>query len=637
VRRLLAGVFDAEARADGSRLAQALAPAVPTLLRDGPLALAFAGPPSCSRGPLCLFDGFLDNGAEIAEALGGHAPSAPEMLLAHAYRRWGPRFLPRLRGDFALLIWDGEQGEGLIARDQLGVRCLYLTDTAGGLCFASEIHQLLALLPTRPAPDPASVAHWIAASNRPGTATLYTGVRRLNPGSVLLLDRHGAREEPYWSPRYVEPLQLPDEQLAARVRASIELAVQRRLDPEGETGVLMSGGLDSAAVAAVAAAQAPGRVSAYAGVFPQHPAVDESELIDELRDALTLPGFTAAVRPGGLLASALESLAAWQLPLLGWGDFWVLPLLRAAAAAGVAVTLGGDGGDELFGPRAYVLADRLRGGHPRQALALALGLPGAGARPPRRQVARVLADYALVGALPHALHSLAWRHTARHRAPSWMRPQALGDLLDSDDPIAWKRMDGPRWWAHIAHGLTRGVEETGVFAHQRLRATLAGLEARHPLFDLDVVELALRQSPQATLDRYRNRPVLRASMAGMLPQTVRMRPAKALFDTLIVDCLDGPDGAAVRALLTDPHAELGAYVRPEAVAEALFVGSPHARGDRFRWMHQVWRLLTAECWLRAQSDPGGRVTAAGVEPSPVRLELRQAALADRVASSVFPP
>jgi len=623
MRRELAGIYDPRGRGEPARVTRALAPQVATTLQCGPLHLVFSGPAPPSREPLCLFDGFLDNGPELCNALACQNPE-PEALLVAAYRRWGPGLLPRLRGDFALLVWDGLQGEGLIARDQLGARSMYLFRTAGSVCFASEIKQLLALLPARPSPDPASVAHWIAASNRPGAATLYAGVRRLNPGSALLLDRNGAREEVYWTPSFTEPLRSSPTHLAKRVRSALDRAVRRRIDLGGVTGILMSGGLDSASVAAVAVAQARSDVLAYSGTFPEHPAVDEANLIDELRNVLRLRGLSAEVRAGGLLASALESQQAWGMPLLGWGDFWTLPLLRAAAAAGVTVTLGGDGGDEVFGPRVFVLADRLRSLHPRQALALALELPGAGDRPARRQVIRVLGNWALMGAVPGGVHSALWRSMVRGTAPHWMRPEAARDLVESDDPHAWKRLDGPRWWAHTAYGLTRGMEEAGIFEHQRRRAALAGLEARHPLLDLDLVELALRLPPEASLDRYRNRPLLRASMVGLLPDSVRMRPAKAWFDSLIVDCLSGPDGAAVRRLLTDPRSELRAYADPYSLQRALFDSNARERPEPHRWMHQVWRLVTAECWLRAQATSVDELALGDLEPSPGRISIRVA-------------
>jgi asparagine synthase (glutamine-hydrolysing) len=593
--RWLSGTFDPSARTDSSHLARALEPHAATVAELGPLRVAYSGEPNSERAPLCLLDGFLDNAAELAAELDCHG-ATDERLLAAGWRRWGRELPARMRGDFALLVWDEQRGEGLLARDQLGVRSLFLHEASGALCFASEIRHLLALLPRRPAPDPVSVAHWITMSNRPGSATLYQGVRRLDPGTALALERGGTRELRYWAPRFSEPLSESEPQLSEHVRASLQHAVARKLSPGGLTGVLMSGGLDSSSVAALAAAAAPGRVRAQAAVFPEHPAVDESDLIAQLREALQLPGITAEVRAGGMLANALESLEEWQLPLRSWGDFWALPLLRAAAASGVQVTLGGDGGDELFGARDLLLADRLRAGHPLHALALARELPGAGDRPARRDVARIYANTAILGALPRRLHELLLRPAERRNTPAWLLATTRKDLLDSDDPLAWKRLDGPRWWTQVAHGLTRGVEETGVFEHQRRRAATAGLQARHPLFDLELVELCLRLPPLATFDRYRSRPLLRAAMSGLLPDTVRLRPEKALFDSLLLDTLDGADGAAARALLSDPHAELAAYVDLDAMRSALFSSSERS----FRWMWQVWRLTSAECWLRQQ-------------------------------------
>jgi asparagine synthase (glutamine-hydrolysing) len=617
--RWLAGTFDPSARKDSSRLARALEPHAATVAEHRPLQVAYTGEPHPERAPLCLLDGFLDNAAELAAELDCQY-ATDEQLLAAGWRRWGRELPARMRGDFALLVWDETRGEGLLARDQLGVRSLFLHEASGALCFASEIRHLLALLPRRPAPDPVSVAHWITMSNRPGSATLYQGVRRLDPGTALALDRDGTRELRYWAPRFSEPLSESEPQLSEHVRTSLHHAVARKLSPDGLTGVLMSGGLDSSSVAAIAAAEAPGRVRAQAAVFPEHPAVDESELIAQLRARLQLPGITAEVRAGGLLASALESLAEWQLPLRSWGDFWALPLLRAAAASGVQVTLGGDGGDELFGARNLLLADRLRAGHPLQALALARELPGAGDRPARRDVARIYANTAILGALPRRLHELLLRPAERRSAPAWLLTPAREGLLDSDDPLAWKRLDGPRWWAHVAHGLTRGVEETGVFEHQRRRAASAGLEARHPLFDLELVELCLRLPPLATFDRYRSRPLLRAAMSGLLPDAVRLRPEKALFDSLLLDTLASADGAATRALLSDPHAELAAYVDLEAMRSALFSGPERS----FRWMWQVWRLSSAECWLRQQAGGAGTLADIAAHASAPQVAINRA-------------
>ncbi|HTU77810.1 MAG TPA: asparagine synthase-related protein [Solirubrobacteraceae bacterium] len=621
--RWLVGVFDPSARAESSRLAGALEPHEASLLEAGALRVAYTGPPPATGRPLCLLDGFLDNARELSAELGLSAQAAPEELLASGWLRWGAELLPRLRGDFALVVWDGERGEGLLARDQLGVRSLFLHESSGALAFAGEIRHLLAALARAPAPDPVGVAHWIAISGRPGAGTLYEGVRRLDPGTALMLGADGARERRYWAPRFVEPLELAHTQLVERLRSGIELGVARRLSPDGVTGVLMSGGLDSSAVAAVAAERAPeGTVAAYSAEFPDHPAVDESQLIEQLRGELGLGGVSAEVRAGGLVASAMEWTEQWRVPLTSWGEFWAGPLLRAASREGVRTVLGGDGGDELFGCRSYLLADRLRAGHPRQALALARALPGAGERPPRRALVRALAQLGLGGAMPAGPHRTLDRPAARRRLPRWLLAGAAEDVIASDEPLAWKRLDGPRWWAHDAWALTRGVEELGIFESHRRRAAQAGVHNRHPLFDLDLLELGLRQPPEATFDPDRDRPLLRASMAGLLPDVVRLRPVKALFDSLLVDSLAGSDGDAVRALLSAPRPELAAFVDMAEMRRTLLDRGPDAAPSRFRWMYQVWRLVTAECWLRSQAQHGRETSLDELRTSAPRVTLR---------------
>jgi len=510
----------------------------------------------------------------------------------------------QLRGDFALVAWDPGRREGFLARDQLGVRPVFFAEVSGRLFFASELRDLLELLPATPGPDADGVAHWIALSTRPGTGTLYEGVERLGPGEMLRFGPGGVSRSRYWAPRFEEPLELAAGEWAERVREGLRVAVQRRLDPEAGTGVLLSGGLDSASIAAVGA----GSLSAEAG------------LIGELRDALGLGGLVAEVRPGGLLASVFDYTAAWRAPLLGWGDFWTLPLLQAAAAGGIGTVLGGDGGDEVFAPRAYVLADALRSGQPRRVLQLARRLPGSGPHVGRRREAAMVARLALAGALPP--RPAGWGLPgADDGAPAWLTRSARRRLRRSDDLDGWKRLDGPRWWAFAAHGISSGIESTGVFEHQRRRAAMAGLEARHPMLDLDLVELSLRQPPERTLDPRFSRPVLREAMAGLLPDSVRLRPQKALFESLIVSAMRGPDAAGIEEILTSPDAEVGAYVDREQMVATLFGTERVINAEPFRWMWQVWRLLTAEVWLRSLAA-GNRLPEPKIASSQARVEVR---------------
>jgi hypothetical protein len=127
-------------------------------------------------------------------------------------------------------------------------------------------------------------------------------------------------------------------------------------------------------------------------------------------------------------------------------------------------------------------------------------------------------------------------------------------------------------------------------------------------------------------------------MAGLLPDSVRLRPQKALFDSVLVDSLVGPDGEATRLLLTDPGAELGAYVDRRGMQRALFDTDRHRHEQPFQWMWQVWRLTTAECWLKAQTAPGDGTLAETLRASTAHVALRSAhGDTAQPDSYVFPP
>jgi asparagine synthase (glutamine-hydrolysing) len=618
--RTLVGRFDPDARElprGATRLVAALAPATASQRLDlGPLSVACDGEPSPPAQIVCLLDGQLDDVAELAAAVGAPAGD-PERVVAAAYARWGEAALARLRGDFALALWDRARRRGLLVRDQLGVRGLFWHADGRALTFGSEVRHVVAALRLRPAPDYDAVAGWIASASRRGDATLYAGVRRLRPGGLIRLGPDGWSLGRWWEPRYVAPLRGSPEELDDAVGAALRTAVARRLPADGVAGVTMSGGLDSSAVAAVGVQLRPGAIRAYAATFPDHPATDEAELITLLARRLRIPTAQLRVGAGGLLSGVLESLEQWQLPPVGWGDFWGDALMRRARAEGAAVMLGGDGGDELFGVRFHLMADHLRRGRPLAALRLARRLPDGGAPPATRTLLRFLWREEVRAALPRALHErLRARHGADLRDVAWLRPPAAQAVAAAADPGGWKRRDGPRWWAWAADLLAEGPEAIGLLDHLRLRARRCGLRARHPLLDVDLMELALRLPPAASFDRAHDRVAIRRALAGVLPDEVRLPERKARFNDLVADCLTGADHALVHNLLADPRAEVGAWVDP-AVLRARLLARPLAEHPLhpFVGAQELWRLVTVELWLRSQADP----------QLPARLREREAA------------
>jgi len=168
----------------------------------------------------------------------------------------------------------------------------------------------------------------------------------------------------------------------------------------------------------------------------------------------------------------------------------------------------------------------------------------------------------------------------------------------------------------------------GFFDYFRRRGRAAGVPAQHPFLDVDLFELVLRLPPEHGFDPYLNRPLLRRAMRGIVPDEVRTRRGKTHFDPLLVDCVGGEDRRLVRRLLGAPDAEV-LSVADAAGVRALLDGGPsrHPRGAP-SWTRDVWRLSTAECWLRSQAEPtfpralleGLPRTRRGTDPHSTRIK-----------------
>lgn len=378
---------------------------------------------------------------------------------------------------------------------------------------------------------------------------------------------------------------------------------------------MLSGGLDSASVAAAAHASLGGDApTAYSVVFPERPDVDESTRIAAVRERLGLRWVEGAFEGAGALAPALEFQREWELPSATPNLFIWLPLLRRAAADGVDVLVDGEGGDELFGCACYLIADRLRRGRPLAATRVAVRLPGMGAHPPRRWVRRALVIYGIRAALPLVIHRRLRSLRARQRLPVWLSDKGVRLLQADDERWSWKATRGPRWWAQLATQLTG--EALGAAEQFRRESLMAGLELRHPLRDAALIDLMLTMPPELSFDPDVDRPLLRRAFADELPPEVLGYTEKVAFNSLLEAAFRGPDAAALRQLLSDLRPELAQLVRPEAVAS--LGARTRAASHPITWALDVWRLASLELWLRAQS---GADPAAVVEPSAVRVSF----------------
>jgi asparagine synthase (glutamine-hydrolysing) len=598
---ILAPLGAAAAEPLRSRLPASLGAEEPAWVQErGALALACAGEVERaeSEGGLCLFEGRLHNGEELAWRLGVPAYVGPATLILRGYEQLGPELWPLLRGDFVLVVWDRAAEAGALVRDQLGGRALYLHRVGGAVAFATELANLVELLPRRPPPDDVAVAHWLLPSVIPEERTLFAGIEEVPPATCLTLGMGGAQARRYWAPRFEQQRGLSFAEASAQARALLVQAVERRAGEADASAILLSGGIDSASIAGVSCNCLPDGqrpLRAYSAVFPRHPEIDEGPLVAAVAAHNGLAATAIEAESGGLLAAAAPYIERWQALSPTPNLSFLRPLLDRAAADGVRLLQDGEGGDAVFWYSAPLVAERLRRGRLRSAWSLAGSFP----------------EYGVPTTWRTRLGKLRQWGRSRDFSPSPQDWLAVSPhLLESEDPAPG--VEGPAWWvAQVAAILGPGSR----MAHDVTRrdAALSSLETGHPLLDVDLIEGVLSFPPELAFERRFNRPVLREAVAGLVPDEARLRPYKSNFDPVIVTGMEA-DLPLVEALLLRPGAHVGAYTDRKALA-AHIASPPQPLGARRAWSMSLWFLATMECWLRLQAGeetlPGDALRSIG--------------------------
>jgi asparagine synthase (glutamine-hydrolysing) len=301
-----------------------------------------------------VFNGEIYNFAELRKRLEGlgHrlATRGDSETIVHLYEQYGLDFVRHLRGMFGIALWDRNLRRLVLVRDRMGVKPLYYAETPAGLAFGSEVKAILAGDLVRPELDPLAAELFLAHGFVPGPRTLFAGVRKLPPATMLVWENGrlaGVRE--YWTPWDGET---PDSGgWAADQERLLELlreAVHARMVADVPLGVMLSGGLDSSLIATLMAERSTRPVQTFSIGFAEDG--DANELDDARRVARQIGAdhhelLTSATEHPGLLDEAL-----WHLeePIADVSCLGFL-LLSRLARQNVTVALSGQGADELLG------------------------------------------------------------------------------------------------------------------------------------------------------------------------------------------------------------------------------------------------------------------------------------------------
>jgi asparagine synthase (glutamine-hydrolysing) len=328
--------------------------------------------PECVRwealGPLRgFFQGVLFDREVFAGSSRPDCSDAKRVL--YAYAREGEAALSRLRGSFVVAIVDGARGRAILARDPMGSHPLFYVETGSCVLFAASPGRLLDWPGVSREFNRAAIADHLCFRWPDPHETFFKAVRRVPPGTRALLSKGRLRFDRYWDPAPVDqPVQWLTAEQASCFDDVFERAVKRCLC-HGQTGILLSGGLDSISIAAAAAdcARASGQSAplALSLGFPD-PECNEQErqaaVARHLGLRQILLGFDEALGSRPLLRQTLELSAKAAAPILGAWQPAYLALLRRARLDGVRTILTGDGGDDWLNVTSYYAADLIRRG-----------------------------------------------------------------------------------------------------------------------------------------------------------------------------------------------------------------------------------------------------------------------------------
>ncbi|MDP5279857.1 asparagine synthase (glutamine-hydrolyzing) [Sphingomonas sp. DG1-23] len=544
------------------------------------------------RSAALTFNGEIYNARELAADLArrgvtltGHCDA--EVVL-HLLRLDGFAALARLDGMFALAFHDRSAGTLLLARDRFGEKPLFWACLpGGGLAFSSQLDALAVLAPA--GVDPHALVGFLRYNAVGWPHAMLKGARKVAPGTAIAFSGGVARECRYWAPA-IHGDDEPED--AGDLTALFVERVRRCLTTSDvPLGLFLSGGLDSALVAA-AACRADLQPPAWTLGF-EEASYDESDAAAETARSLGLQHHIVRVGLADLAAAATRLLDAVDEPI---GDPSLLPtsLLVEAACQQVKGALGGDGADDLFFGypfystlALYRLADRLDERMLRGLLAL---IP-AGTR--NMHPALILRQLTRgVGVAPHMRFAEVYGAFDAEELPAVLAPELHEQLGDAEEPMVWPgaRYDPADQIAQTHLGMLRHFL-TDVILTKIDRAGMGlGFEIRSPFLGADIAAAAFGMPRRAKYSRGKGKLALRRLASDLLPPAVRERRKRG-FRMPLAAMLRGPFREEARASLLDAPASCRLF-RSSACERLL---DEHHRG-RVDHQKKLWAMISAQRW-----------------------------------------
>lgn len=535
-------------------------------------------------------------------------------VLLHLYERDGDRLLDSVNGMFGFALWDARAQRLLLGRDRLGIKPIYVAQRGQRLAFASEAKALLALEGRTPDVDGSALRAYLNLGYVPAPQSIFAGIRKLPPATLLVAERGSVREQRYWRlPADVEPRGEAD--WVAAVRAQLERSVAMQMVSDVPIGAFLSGGIDSSAVVAFMARHTDHPVKTYAIGFDGGAAeayYSELPFARAVAQRFATEHHEILVKPDvvGLLPKLL-----WQLdePVAD-SAFVTTYLVSEFARRDVTVILSGVGGDELFGGYRRYLGSHYRARLARvprplrrAAAALADRLP-ADRHSPLLDAMRLARGFLASADLPFEERYRSYMDVfpepaveALMRTPATAERDALGEAFaaaTSTDEL--NRM--------FAVDAATQLPDDLLLLTDRMSMAVS-LECRVPLLDHELVELAARMPEDVKLRGGRLKHALKEALRDVLPADILERKKRG-FGAPMGAWLKRELASLLRELLSAEVVERRGWLKHAPIARLI---ADH-EANRIDGTDRLLALVNLELWARIYVD--------GRDPGAVTDELK---------------
>jgi len=578
-----------------------------------------------TRDVAVVFNGELYNYLGLRDRLGmlGHrfTTKTDTEVLVHAWEEWGEDLLSELRGMFAFALLDLRARFAtapilFLARDPLGIKPLYYTQSHDGFAFASEVRALLAGGMAEKKLSQDALTSYLLFGSVSEPVTMIEGVFSLPPGHRMLLyvpeRRRTPRPRPWWdamrSPAARDPKkprELSD--AARRLRPMLEDAVRAHLIADVPVGLFLSSGLDSSTIAALAVRSQPG-IHSFTLTFPGT-SYDEAAAARSVAEHCGTKHREVPLDGEAVITRIDEALAALDQPTMdGINTYFVS---WAAREVGLKVALSGLGGDELFAGYSNFGDTRRM----QKLIWLAWFVPA----PLRRTFGPVIAKMAEARSSPDAARKVAgaWKFPDALPHPYFFTralfaPGQIERVIEPRFRPSAINADGvtldPTWlgWLERTAGEARKMEPIAATAWLEMRTYMAStllrdtdsmsmarsLEVRVPLLDTPLVEFVQTLPDAARLRPGAQKALLTDAIGDLLPAEI-LSQRKRTFTLPWEAWLRGPLHSRVKTSFAEPASALVPYLRKDGMSQVWSA----FENERTSWS-RVWSLFAVNEWCR---------------------------------------